>query len=91
MQYFKFISHCSCSPVLDSLGINQLLELLLLSDQEMVLMSVSLGRDSVVSWAVGSGLLFRDSSNVPGATFCPSTTGTGKLVGAVVTWRGGEE
>ena len=45
--------------MLDGLGVNQLLELLLLSDQEVVLMSVSLGRDSVVSWTVGSGLLFR--------------------------------
>ena len=36
-------------PVLDGLGVNQLLELLLLGDQEMVLVSVSLGRDSVVT------------------------------------------
>jgi len=36
-------------PVLDGLGINELLELLLLSNQEMVLVSSSLGRDGVVS------------------------------------------
>ena len=36
-------------PVLDGLSVNQLLELLLLGDQEMVLVSVSLGRDSVVT------------------------------------------
>ena len=30
-------------PVLDSLSINQLLQLLLLSDQKMILMSISLG------------------------------------------------
>ena len=36
-------------PVLDGLGVNQLLELLLLSDQEMVLMSGSLSGDCVVS------------------------------------------
>ena len=38
---------------LDGLGVNQLLELLLLGDQKVVLMSVSLGRDSVVAWTVG--------------------------------------
>ena len=37
-------------PVLDGLGINQLLELLLLSDQEVVLMGGSLGRDGVIPW-----------------------------------------
>ena len=37
-------------PVLDGLGVNQLLELLLLSDQEVILMGGSLGRDGVVPW-----------------------------------------
>jgi len=32
MQYFQVNSYCSSSPVLDGLGVNQLLELLLLSD-----------------------------------------------------------
>lgn len=36
-------------PVLDGLGINQLLELLLLSNQKMILVGGSLGRDGVVS------------------------------------------
>ena len=49
-QYFQVNSYCSCSPVLDGLGVNQLLELLLLSDKEVILMGVSLGRDGVVSW-----------------------------------------
>ena len=40
--------------MLDGLGVNQLLELLLLGDQEVVLMSGSLGRDGVVAWTVGS-------------------------------------
>ena len=35
-------------PVLDGLGVNQLLELLLLSDQKVILMGGSLGRDGVV-------------------------------------------
>ena len=75
--------------MLDGLGINELLELLLLSDQEVVLMSVSLGGHSVVSWDNGDhggscGMF--ESQMLPGATFCPSTTGTGKLAGAVATW-----
>ena len=37
-------------PVLDGLGVNQLLELLLLSDQEVILMGGSLGGDGVVPW-----------------------------------------
>ena len=36
-------------PVLDGLGVNQLLELLLLSNQEVVLVSSSLCWDSVVT------------------------------------------
>ena len=35
-------------PVLDGLGVNQLLELLLLSDQKVILMGGSLVRDGVV-------------------------------------------
>ena len=38
-------------PVQDGLSVNQLLELLLLSDQKMVLMSGSLSRNSVVTWS----------------------------------------
>ena len=37
-------------PVLDGLGVNQLLELLLLSDQKVILMGGSLGGDGVVPW-----------------------------------------
>ena len=36
--------------MLDGLGVNQLLELLLLGDQEVVLMGGSLGRDGVIPW-----------------------------------------
>ena len=51
-------------PVLDGLGVDQLLELLLLSDQKMVLMSGSLGRNSVVSW--GNILSVNNSHGEPG-------------------------
>ena len=51
-------------PVLDGLGVDQLLELVLLSDQKMVLMSGSLGRNSVVSW--GNILSVNNSHGEPG-------------------------
>ena len=38
------------SSDLDSLGINKLLELLLLGNQEVILMGISLSWDSVQSW-----------------------------------------
>ena len=39
--------------MLDGLGVNQLLELLLLGDQQVVLVGVSLGGDSVEAWTRG--------------------------------------
>ena len=51
-------------PVLDGLGVDQLLELLLLSDEKMVLMSGSLGRHSVV--ARGNILPVNHSHREPG-------------------------
>ena len=60
--------------VLNGLLVNQLLELLLLSDQEMVLMSVSLGRDGVES-CVRVNIYISESNegmkdlDIPGATF----------------------
>ena len=51
-------------PVLDGLRVDQLLELLLLSDEKMVLMSGSLGRHSVV--ARGNILPLNDSHRQTG-------------------------
>ena len=51
-------------PVLDGLGVDQLLELLLLSDEKMILMSGSLGRHSVV--ARGNILPVNHSHGEPG-------------------------
>ena len=58
--------------VLDGLGIDQLLELLLLSDQEMVLMGISLGwngvqtRGNILSFNDGDGEVGWSSGNLAG-------------------------
>ena len=63
-------------PELDGLGTSKLP---MLSDQEVVLMSVSLGT-VLYPGHNGDHAAMCESQILPGATFCPSTTG------AVATW-----
>ena len=75
-------------PVLDGLGVDQLLELLLLSDEKMVLVSRSLGRHGVV--AGGHILPVNNSHREPGGGFGQLTLLVELGLGGVRVQDGGD-